>query len=275
MSLDTFLLGYTFSSLSYILAVIVLVLPHYIGPSLILTRIRFYNMMFTQWTSFTCVWILISAGIERALTSAMPHKDHSGTSRQAWIIVSIVTFISLISALPVLWEYRVVTSDLSPYQSAQTNASNYLIKRPSTAEKSEFHVVYFCYISSLFVYLPYFLAIVTCISLGTNSRRLRLNLRPIYRTTRGVILNRKISEEIAASKLLIIVLIAYVISSAPLTVVNFLANPIIGKVDLNDDVIILVCNVLAVWYHIYYVIQQQLYFCYNKQYRLTMLTWCC
>ena len=275
LSLDNFLLGFCVSSLCYTMITVVMILPHYAGQSQTLTLVRYYALMPLRWTSYTGTWILISAGIERALTFTVPQRSNSGTSRQTWIIISMVAFIGCISALPVMWEYKLVETNTNQGATDSRNSTEYILQRYQSSENFGFHLVYFWYISSLFVYLPYFLIFVTCISLKVNSKRTWQNFRTIYKTRKAIIFNRKVADEIATSKLVQIVLLMYVATSAPLTVFRFLSSPIIALLDYNSTSVVMVENILAIWYHLFYVVQQQLYFCYNKQYRLTLLSICC
>lgn len=276
LSLDTYLLVLSLMSLLQCAVAIVLCLPNYIGHSDLLVHIRYYCYICHEWFRYTGIWVLVSATLERSVTLTVLHSHNYGTSNQACIITSIVTCVGLLSSLPWLWEYEISNFTTRTEDPTTNHTVSVIVHKSQHSYFPNYHYIYFWYIFSTFVILPMLLMLISYVILSKNTKSLNLNdFNQKYHTNTAIILNRRQREDAALTKLVMNMVIFYLILTTPSVLSHLLSKLMPSIVNLNDVFVITILNVFTVLYFMYFVIHQQLYFCYNKQYRLTLLSICC
>ena len=319
MSLDTYLLSISVISILQVCGTVILCIPYYIGHFNDLVHVQYYTMIGREWFCHIGLWLLISVSLERSVTFTLHRTYSSGTAVQAWIIMGIVTMVGLISVLPRLWEYSITDINLfnntitNKYPSASVNYSAttgpslsansdhivIIIQRTTVADSTGFAVIYFWYLTSIFVILPLVLLMTACIPLcfsadhelsPSTSRTMpepkysngmeydpvtSRYFSPQCSTNSALVLNRRAHEDIALTKLIILMIILYLVLTTPLVFLHLLASLVPNIVQLYTPLTITIQNLLTIIYHLYFVIHQQVYFCYNKQYRRKLLSMCC
>lgn len=274
LSLDTYFLGMSVASLLHVCATMVMCAPYYIGHNDWLVYAQYYSMISREWFGHICLWLLISLSLERSVTFSI-HKTYiPGTSSQTWIITGIVTCGGLVSVLPRLWEYTISRYGTIPRQNT-TNPIPVIYRTPA-ADGAGFSIIYFWYLSSMFVILPIFLMLAASIPLRHSTEKVTSkNFDAKCSTNSALVLNRRILEDIALTKLVLTMIGLNLILTLPLIFLHILAGIAPGFIQMASPLTISLQNIFTILYYIYFILHQQLYFCYNKQYRLTLLSLCC
>lgn len=251
-SLDTYFLVLSVTILLHACTSIVILLPHYFDC--ILIKVTYYSILLHEWTQYIIIWIILSVALERTLTVTLYQTYNQVSPKQSWIISMLVIGVGCISTIPRCWQYDI------------TVPSNLIIQR--TGDHEEYNLVYFWYITCLFTGLPVILMLLTSIGLCSSTSH---NHTVKYRA--ALILSRRLKEEIHLTKLIIRLMFLYMLLMLPLILLNCMY--FLQVFDIDNPVSITLSNIFSLWYNIFFIVQQQLYFCYNKQYRLSFISLCC
>ena len=280
LSIDTYFFVLSITTLIHVITSIFVMLPHYIEK--IISEMTYYSVLCHEWTRYIIIWIILSAALERTLTVTLYQTYNQVSSTQSWIISGLVIIVGLISTVPRLWQYDITNYNNHTSEDYGTKTNNYWDQSDQnpdiyqviqeTGKHAEYDVVYFWYLTCIFIGLPILLMFLSIIGLCTSVN----TSRPIdakYRTETALILNRRLREEIQLTKLIIKLMFLYTVLMFPLVLANSIV--FLNVYDIEHPTSITVTNVLSLVYHVLFIIQQQLYFCYNKQYRLTFISLCC
>lgn len=270
LSLETYLLALCLESILLIVCAVILCLPHYIGYSRYLVLTQYYTLVCREAVWFAFVWTLVGVGLQQCVQSF----------KHAPFYICIISSFAISSALPLVWQYSLTSEDIQT-DHLMTNRSNYsvtLIQNIQPVDNNTLSVVYFWYSSSISIFVPTFLTGILCTALTILMFK-RGNISQSYnascRSSATVIFHRSRVEERAKTKLVIQLLILMVLMMFPLGVLNFLCHALIGILEENTMVTVF-SNIATVLFHMYLVLIQQLYFCYHKQYRTTLISmWDC
>lgn len=279
LSIDTYFFVLSITTFVHVTTSVIITLQHYVDK--MLADVLYYSILSHEWTLYIIVWIILSVALERTLTVTLYQTYNQVSPTQSWVISGLVIGVGFISTIPRLWQYDMINyynqTSSGDYKPIQDSYQPSIIDRyhkaiEKTGDHKEYDVVYFWYITCIFIGLPFILMILTVIGLCTSVS----TSRPIeskYRTDTALILNRRLKEEMRLTHLIIKLMSLFIVMMFPLILMHCLY--FINVFDMNDAVCITVTNVLSLWYHIFFIIQQQIYFCYNKQYRLTFISLCC
>jgi hypothetical protein len=82
-------------------------------------------------------------------------------------------------------------------------------------------------------------------------------------------------EETSLSKLLVALMLLYVLFSTPLCVLELLSRVAPHVLNADTRLFAALHNLFTVLFFLHYALHLILYFCYNRQFRLTLLEVCC
>ncbi|XP_069140767.1 uncharacterized protein [Argopecten irradians] len=270
LSLDTYLLGMSIAALLHVFTTTVLCAPYYLAYSEWLVHVQYYSLISREWFTHIYLWLLVSLSIERSVTFSIHKTFIPGTSSQTWIITGVVTCVGLVSVLPRLWEYTILA--------LQHNSTSHvtIIYRTPVAEGAGFSIIYFWYLSSMFVILPVFLMVAACIILCQSAETDLSKTFDRKHSSHSVMAsNRQIIEDKALTKLVIIIIVVNLVFTSPFIFFHIFAGVAPGIIQLDSAITITLQNIFTILYYINFILHQQLYFCFNKQYRITLLSICC
>ncbi|XP_067657635.1 vertebrate ancient opsin-like [Haliotis asinina] len=271
MSLDTYLLGLSIATILLISCTVVLVLQHYIGYHPVLTYIQGYAISCRDWFWYTTIWLIVMMSFERALTVSATRSNTLCTSAQAGVVVVMVFCVGLVSALPRFWEYAATDVFDSSH-----NVTVLISEKTESTTTPEYNTMYFWYVKTITLFLPYFMMLSISVTLSCRTRRSTMTRRYMsVKHSSGLTLNRKIKEEIALSKLLILIISVYVIFTTPFCLLDLLAYALPGWISSDSRMFASLYNLFSVSFFLHHALHLILYFCYNKQFRLTLLALCC
>nr|KAG5691798.1 hypothetical protein BaRGS_003194 [Batillaria attramentaria] len=270
-SLDTYLLGLCVASLLLLFTTCLLAAQHYVGVHEAVIRAQPYAFSCRDWFWYTTIWLIVMMAFERALTVSTSRASVLCTPTQAAVVVLMVFCVGLVSALPRFWEY-----DAFEHFDVRANGTALAaMKTPSTAT-AEYNTMYFWYVKTLTLFLPYTMMLVTGLTLGLRSRGPALARRyTAVKHTSAAAIARRMKEETALSRLLILLMGMYVTFSTPLCLLELLARVIPDVLDPDTRLFAALHNLFTVLFFLHYALHLIIYFCYNKQFRLTLLAVCC
>ncbi|XP_050396111.1 uncharacterized protein LOC126814782 [Patella vulgata] len=271
MSLDTYLLGLSISIILLITTTVILGLQHYIGRNDIIVYMQGYAISCRDWFWYTSIWLVVMMSFERALTVSSSTTTVLCTSAQAGVVVVMVFCVGLVSALPRFWEYQ-------PFEEfyVATNQTVLLSKKTASTMTVEYNTMYFWYVKIVTLFLPFVMFLAISITLSCKTRQSTLSKRyATVKHTNALTLNRKIKEEVTLSKLLILLIVTYVIFSTPLCLLDLLSYMTPHWISPTSRMFASLYNLFTVLFFLQYALQLIIYFCYNKQFRLTLLGLCC
>ncbi|XP_052772334.1 isotocin receptor-like [Mya arenaria] len=272
-SMDTYLLGMSIASVFLIISTIVYNIQHYIGYIEILVPAQKYALISRDWFWFVTVWLLILMSLERSITVTSRKSQSLCSPTQAAIVVVLVYLIGFISALPRYWEYDVIQ------QGSLYHDKTFTLLRKSTNTKiTEYKAIYYWYITSITIFLPtpLLLSMLFPLCYGTRQTVISRNYLFIkHNASTALILNRRLKEEIALTKLAIVMVFLYLLLVTPFLFFDLLSHFAPGLTQTGTPFFVALYNMFTLCFHSYYMWHQQIYFCCNKIYRLQFLSSCC
>lgn len=274
LSMDTYLLGLSIASLFLVFSTIAISLQYYVGYYEVLVLVQSYAILCRDCFWYTSLWLLVLMSLERSLSVSITNNSQSlCTSAQALIVVVLVFCIGFVSALPRFWEYQV-----ERLYDSKANTTALVLQKSMVANIPEYNSIYYWYGKIITIFLPYPLMLFICTALCCSTRAEAIEQREIpdkHVTSTAMIINRRELEETDLTKLVIFLIIAYIILCGPFNILELLSSPMVNLLNQDDLLIVTLQNIFTICFYIYYLIHQQLYFCYNKQFRLTLLSMCC
>lgn len=272
-SMDTYLLGLSIASLLFVISTVVYNMQQYVGYWDYFVWAQKYSVISRDWFWFATVWLLILMSLERSITVTSRKAQSLCSPTQAAIVVILVYLIGFISALPRYWEY-----DVNQHGSLYHDKT-YIVLKKSTDEKiQEYKAIYYWYITSITIFLPtpllFFMLFPLCY--GTRQTVISRNYLFIkHSASTALILNRRLKEEIALTKLAIVMVVLYLILVAPFLFFDLLSIFAPTLTQTGTPFFVALYNLFTISFHSYYLWHQQILFCCNKQYRLQFLSSCC
>ena len=272
-SMDTYLLGLSVSSVLLILSTIVFNIQHYVGYYDFFVWAQKYSLICRDWFWFATIWLLILMSLERSITVTSRKSQSLCTPTQAAVVVVLVYLIGFISALPRYWEYDVIGTG-----SVSHSRTFPLLQKSQQALIQEYKAIYYWYITSITIFLPtpllFFMLFPLCY--GTRQTVISRNYLFIkHSASTALVLNRRLKEEIALTKLAIVMVVLYLILVGPFLFYDLLAYFAPDLTRAGSPFYVALQNIFTIAFHSYYMWHQQVYFCCNKQYRLQFLSSCC
>lgn len=272
-SMDTYLLGFSIASVLFVVSTVVYCLQQYTGYWDYFVWVQKYALISRDWFWFATIWLLVLMSLERSVTVTSRKAQSLCSPTQAAVVVILVYLIGFISALPRYWEYEVVQ------QGSLVHEQSYIVLKKSTKENiQEYKAIYYWYITSITIFLPmpllFFMMFPLCY--GTRQTVISRNYLFIkHSASTALILNRRLKEEIALTRLAIVMVVLYLILAGPFLFFDLLSKFAPDFTHAGTPLFIAIYNILVVCFHSFYMWHQQIFFCCNKQYRLQFLTSCC
>lgn len=270
-SLDIYLLGLCLASLLLLATTSVLAAQHYVGVYEALIRAQPYALSCRDWFWYTAIWLIVMMAFERALTVSATRASVLCTPTQTAVVVVMVFCVGLVSALPRFWEYH-----SAEHFDKRTNATALAAVKTASTATAEYNTMYFWYVKTLTIFLPYVMMLVTGLTLALRTRGPALARRyTAVKHTSAAAMARRMKEETALSRLLILLMAMYAAFSTPLCLLELLARVLPAWLDSETRVFAALHNLFTVLFFLHYALHLILYFCYSKHFRLTLLALCC
>ena len=271
-SLDTYLLGLSLATLLLLTSTALMAAQHYSGPHWVVVVSQPYAISCRDWFWYSAIWLLVMMSFERALTVSASRAGTLCSSTQAGVVVAMVFAVGLVSSLPRFWEYK--TFDvLDPV----TNTSKLITKKTVSTATEEYNTMYFWYVKAVTLFVPFLMMSVMSIALGCRTRRTVVTKRYLsIKYTSGLTLNRKIKEEVQLSRLLIGLMCLYMACAAPGASLDLVAHLRPDLMPPSSRLYASLYNLFTVVFFFQFALHLVIYFCFNKQFRITLLAmFCC
>ena len=272
-SMDTYLLGLSISSALFVISTFTYNLQHYVGYHDYLVWAQKYSIICRDWFWFATIWLLILMSLERSIT-VTSHKSQSLCSpTQAAVVVILVFVIGLVSSIPRYWEYDIIQEGSLAYEKTFT-----VLKKSDNKSIQNYKAIYYWYITSITIFLPtpllFFMLFPLCY--GTRQTVISRNYLFIkHSASTALILNRRLKEEIALTKLAIVMVVLYLLLVVPFLFFDLLSHFTPRLTQTGTPYFVSLYNIFTICFHSFYMWHQQIFFCCNKQYRLQFLSTCC
>ena len=251
-------------------------LEDYIGHSNTYQYAYGYLTTVHSWFAYSALWILVVATLERhSIVARHSHLDNGQRcgQTQAGIVSGVVFCISLISSLPQLWAYETV--EVYDYTTNQTLVISHVSDATNTPE---YNTVYFWYVVTITVLLPYPMLLVKLVLITSGIKRSRklLTKWPVKYGS-GNVLHRKITEEIHLSQFFVINAALYLLLTGPFIMSNIIdhLNP---QWQLPENQIYVGLHSIAEFlFYFHFTLPFPLLCSYNDTFRCSLLkiTHCC
>ncbi|XP_059163371.1 rhodopsin-like [Physella acuta] len=271
-SLDTYLLGLSLATVLLLTCTVMLSLQHYVGPHAVLVYSQPYTASCRDWFWYSAIWLLVMMSFERVLTVSASRASTLCSPNQAAVVVVMVFAVGLVSSLPRFWEYQ-AQEVLDPV----SNTTNLIAEKTLSTTTEEYNLMYFWYVKGVTLFVPFFMMLLMCGSMACRARRSVLTKRYLaIKHTSGLTLNRKIREEVCLSRLLILLMVLYMVCSAPAAILDLVAHTAPEMMDPASRTFASLYNLFTVVFFFQFALHLIIYFCFNKQFRITMLAlFCC
>ena len=270
-SLDTYLMGLSLAAILLLTCTTLLALQHYMGPDPYLVHTQPYTASCRDWFWYSAIWLLVMMSFERVLTVSASRATTLCSANQAAVVVVMVFAVGLVSALPRFWEYQAAW-----LHDPATNRTALIAKKTASTATEEYNIMYFWYVKSVTLFVPFLMMISMSVTMGCRSRRSVLTKRYVaVKHSNGVALSRKIKEESALSTLLIMLMSLYMLCSAPAGVLDLVAHVVPNWLDPTSRTFASLYNIFTVVFFFQFDMHFIIYFCFNKQFRITLLTFFC
>ncbi|XP_070211411.1 FMRFamide receptor-like [Littorina saxatilis] len=270
-SLDTYLLGLCAASLLLLAATSLLASQHYVGRYEAIIATQPYAFSCRDWFWYTTIWLIVMMAFERALSVSSSRASVLCTPTQAGVVVLMVFCVGLVSALPRFWEY-----DTARHFDLRLNATAPAATKTASTATEEYNTMYFWYVKTLTLFLPYVMMAVTGVTLVLRSRgEAQARRYTAVKHASATALARRMKDETALSKLLVLLMAMYVTFSTPLCLLELMSRVLPDWLDQDTRLFAALHNLFTVLFFLHYALHLILYFCYNKQFRLTLLDVCC
>lgn len=272
-SMDTYLLGLSIATILFVVSTIVYNMQHYIGYRDYFVWVQKYAVISRDWFWFATIWLLILMSLERSITVTSRKAQSLCSPTQAAVVVILVYLIGFISALPRYWEYEVIQQGSLHHELIYIS-----LKKSTDVNIQEYKAIYYWYITSITVFLPtpllFFMLFPLCY--GTRQTVISRNYLFIkHSASTALILNRRLKEEIALTKLAIVMVVLYLILVAPFLFFDLFSHFAPNLTQTGTPYFVALYNIFTISFHSYYMWHQQIFFCCNKQYRLQCVSSCC
>lgn len=229
-----------------------------------------YVKSVNDWLWYSALWCLVVMSVERSMTVAQNRVKSVCTCVQAWVLIVLVQLVSFISALPQFWEYTV--TETFDYGANRTLA---LSQASEASDSPEYKIMYFWYTISITVFLPYPMLLLMVVMLikgmrkSVHSRR-RLSLNH----STGNMLNRRVTEELHVTRLFVVMIIMYVILTAPFAVFQFL-DRLLPDMTVDEELYQGLSDIFQFAFYFYFAIEFLLYCSYSDTFRYSLMRTCC
>ncbi len=227
-----------------------------------------------DWLWYSALWILVVMTLERGLSLIQNHRHKTFCSAgQAAAVVLTVYAVCLVSALPEFWEYEPI--ETYDYVSNRTIVVSHL---SPTADSPEYRILYFWYSVTITVFLPYPTMIVMTVLLAQGMRRTRHDRKRLlhkHAADAGASVGRRIAEDLHLTRLYVVMILLYVILSAPLTfliIINGITPYWAWPADNLYNGLYLIFEFV---FYFYFAIQLPLYLSYYDKFRHSFVELCC
>ena len=272
-SMDTYLLGLSIGSVLFLISTIVFNIQHYIGYMEVMVEAQKWSLINRDWFWFATIWLLILMSLERSITVTSRKSQSLCSPTQAAIVVILVYLIGFISALPRYWEY-----DVMKHGSLHHTNTYLILKKTTDSNIQEYKAIYYWYITSITIFLPTPLLLFMLFPLCYGTRQTVISRNYLFikhNASTALILNRRLKEEIALTKLAIVMVFLYLILVAPFLFFDLLSHFAPTLTQTGTPYFRALYNIFVVCFHSFYLWHQQIFFCCNKQYRLQFISSCC
>ena len=270
VSNDSYLIGLVVASVMLLFCGGILKVTDYLGHMNIYHYVYGYVKSLNDWLWFTSIWLLIVMSVERSMVLTQTRNRQTCSLCQASVICVMVFCVCFISALPQFWEFEVLeTFDYG------TNQTWVMSQLSAIAETAEYKLLYFWYMISITIFLPYPLLILMMgiLSKGmhqSNDSRQRLSIKHAS----GNLLSRKVSEEMHLTRLYIALILLYILFTGPLTFLRLIDR--VAPHWTSDSVLYWgLHSVFEFAFYFYYSIQFLLFISYSDKFRHSFLKTCC
>lgn len=271
-----FLLAYTTACVFLLVCCTSLKLEDYTGHSNTCQYIYGYVKTANSWFAYSALWILVVTLLQR--NSIVAKHSYSGNGQkcghtQAGIVSVVVYCVSLISSVPQLWAYETV--EVYDYATNQTIAIAHV---SDAANTPEYTTVYFWYIVTITILLPYPMMLIKLLLIAYGIKRSQMLLMqwPVKHGS-GNVLHCKITEEIHLSKFFALTSTLYLLLTGPLIILNII-NHLNPQWQLPENQIYLGLHSIAEFvFYVFFTLPFPLLCNYNDTFRRSLLriTDCC
>ena len=271
-SLDTYLLGLSVSTVLLLICTTLLISQHYVGHHWFILHAQPYTIACRDWFWYSALWLLVMMTFERVLTVSASRASTLCSSNQAGVVVVMVFAVGLVSSLPRFWEYQTVAV-LDP----ASNSSRLVAHKTVSTATEEYNTMYFWYVKSVTIFAPFLMMFVMAAVLACRARRGVVTKRYMsIKPTSGLSLNRRVREEVHLSRLLMLLMTLYMMCSAPSGVLELMANMYPEWLPPSSRLYVSFYNLFTVLFFFQFALHLVVYFCFNKQFRITLLAlFCC
>ena len=270
--LETCLIGLCVASLLLLGSSCLLTAQHYLGPlhSIVITQP--YAFSCRDWFSYTSLWLIVMMALERALSVSSTRASQTlCTSCQAVAVVVMIFCVGFVSAMPRFWEYEV-----TPVIDTRWNVSSLAATKTQSTVTAEYNSMYFWYIKSLTLFLPYTIMIIAGSTLIFRFRGTVLAKRHMaVKYSTASVASRCMKDEVSTSKLLLLLMVTYASFSTPINVLDLFSNQAPNLLHPDSRLFSALHNLFTVFFYLDYALHLIIYFCYNRQFRVTLLSICC
>ena len=229
-----------------------------------------YIKSLNDWFWYSALWCLVVMTLERSMTVAQNRVRSVCTCLQACVLILMIHLVGFISALPQFWEYTV--TETFDYGSNETLA---LSQASEAADSPEYKIMYFWYIISLTVFLPYPMLLLMLIMLIRGMRKSEHSRRRLsLNHTTGNMLNRRVTEELHITRLFIVMIIMYFLFTAPFAIWQFL-DRLCPDITGNEELYKGLNDIFQFTFYFYFAIEFLLYCSYSDTFRYSLMRTCC
>ncbi|RUS73005.1 hypothetical protein EGW08_019237 [Elysia chlorotica] len=271
-SLDTYLMGLSLAAILMLLCTALLILQHYMGPETTLVHTQPYAASCRDWFWYSAIWLLVMMSFERVLTVSASRATTLCSANQAAVVVVMVFAVGLVSALPRFWEYQAMR-----LHDPTTNTTRLIAKKTASTATEEYNIMYFWYVKGVTLFVPFLMMTSMSVTMSYRSRRGALTKRYMaVKPSTSAALSRKIKEEAALSALLVLLMSLYMLCSAPASLLELVAHVAPDWLSPASRTFASLYNIFTVAFFFQFDMHFIIYFCFNKQFRITLLTlFCC
>ena len=216
VSLDSYLIGFVIGNILLLLSGGLLKIEEYIGHQNWFQYIYGHVKTVNDWLWYTCLWLLLVMVLEKGSMVTQNRQKYVCSPVQACIVTLLVYVLTAISALPQLWKYEATRT-----WDYLTNTSIVMSHQSTLAEKPAYKLMYFWYVVTITVFLPFPLLTILMAML-VKGMKYAENCRQHMPAAHGSgnIMNKKVSEEIHLMRLFIVIIVLYMLFTGPFTFLN-------------------------------------------------------
>ncbi|XP_064603155.1 FMRFamide receptor-like [Liolophura sinensis] len=271
-SIETYTHGLVLGTVLLLSSGALLDLHKYIGYVQILEIIRGYVISCKDWFWYTTIWLMVIMSLERFLSLTSNRAKALCSPLQAGITVLMVYLVCLVSALPRFWEFQAV-QQFDP----RSNRTFLLSEKSKSTDTPEYNVMYFWYVTTITIFLPHPLMLVLAILLYVSIRKsLHSKRRLSKKHSTGQVLNRKVSDEICLTRLLIALMLSYLVLTSPDIVLKLLIKVSPYTIEKGSVLFETLTELFNTLFYFNYMLYFPFLLIYSRIYRITCCnTFCC